>query len=225
MPGKAYEGEGLDRVKGRGRKEKGERRREKGGEEQLIQNGHEDKPLYDPSLLRDLDFEGDKQVTYDPEISPQNPGENLLMRPLCRSDFDRGYMVLLGQLTKVGEVTREEFDERFSTMENCPDTYYITVIEDTTTGQIIGSASLIKEFKFIRQCSARGRIEDVVVDNAYRGKQLGKLLLDTLTKLGKRVGCYKMSLECLDKVVGFYETFGYRKEEGQNYMCRRYQPK
>ena len=53
--------------------------------------------------------------------------------------------------------------------------YYITVIEDTRTKSIIGASSLITEFKIIHNCSLRGRLEDVVVNNTYRGKQLGKL--------------------------------------------------
>lgn len=53
--------------------------------------------------------------------------------------------------------------------------YYITVIEDTRSGRLIGSASLVTELKFIHECALRGRLEDVVVNNTYRGKQLGKL--------------------------------------------------
>jgi glucosamine-phosphate N-acetyltransferase len=42
------------------------------------------------------------------------------------------------------------------------------------TGEVIGSATLLLEQKFIHNCAKRGRIEDVVVDDRYRGKQLGK---------------------------------------------------
>lgn len=53
--------------------------------------------------------------------------------------------------------------------------YYVTVIEDTRTKSIIGAATLVTEFKFIHEGGIRGRLEDVVVNNTYRGKQLGKL--------------------------------------------------
>ncbi|KAJ8309034.1 hypothetical protein KUTeg_013908 [Tegillarca granosa] len=100
---------------------------------------------------------------------------------------------------------------------------FITVVEDKTTNQIIGSATLVKELKFIHQCSARGRIEDIVVNDSYRGKQLGKLLCDVAFLLSRKVGCYKVSLECWDKMVPFYKSFGLVKEEGQNYMCYRFE--
>ena len=42
-------------------------------------------------------------------MSPQNPGEGLIIRPLALGDFHNGYMELLKQLTKVGDVTLEMF--------------------------------------------------------------------------------------------------------------------
>ncbi len=39
-------------------------------------------------------------------------------------------------------------------MKSANSTYYVTVIEDTETNQIIGAASLIFERKFIRECAA-----------------------------------------------------------------------
>lgn len=53
--------------------------------------------------------------------------------------------------------------------------YYVTVVEDTRIGEIIGAATLVLEHKFIHDCATRGRLEDVVVNDTYRGKQLGKL--------------------------------------------------
>lgn len=53
--------------------------------------------------------------------------------------------------------------------------YFVTVIEDTRSNKIIGSSTLITQFKFIHECGLHARLEDVVVNNSYRGKQLGKL--------------------------------------------------
>lgn len=38
-------------------------------------------------------------------------------------------------------------------MKRCPNTYYVTVIEDTQLGQVIGAATLVTELKFIRNCA------------------------------------------------------------------------
>lgn len=60
-------------------------------------------------------------------------------------------------------------------MLGCPNSYFVIVVEDVRTNRVISSCTVHIERKFIRNCSSRGRIEDVVVDDAYRGKQLGKL--------------------------------------------------
>lgn len=60
-------------------------------------------------LLTHLNFER-SPAKFQPPISAVAPGEPwLLVRPLCESDYDRGFLKLLAQLTAVGEVTRTEF--------------------------------------------------------------------------------------------------------------------
>lgn len=102
--------------------------------------------------------------------------------------------------------------------------YYVTVIVDSRYDKIIGSATLVLEHKFIHGCSVRGRLEDVVVDDTYRGKQLGKLIVVTVSLLAQRLGCYKMSLDCKDKLIPFYKSIGYVLEPGNaNTMNIRYE--
>lgn len=107
-----------------------------------------------------------------------------------------GYCTLLGQLTEIGDITKEKFNKRFREMQAAKDTYYVVVIEDTKIQKIIGAATLFVEKKMLRgaslvcslnlldsSCSLYfkcGHIEDVVVDSTYRGKQLGKRWVDVL---------------------------------------------
>lgn len=185
------------------------------------ENGVTDELLFDPALLASLDY-SKSCGSYKDGVSPQNPGEGLSVRPLALGDFHNGYIQLLKQLTKVGEISQEQFEDRFRKMKACPDSYYIVVIEDTALGQTVGSATLVREQKFIHGATARARVEDVVVSDQYRGKQLGKVLLDVLVLLSKALGCYKVSLECTDQMVNFYSMFGFNCDEGQNYMQQRY---
>ena len=46
-------------------------------------------------------------------------------------------------------------------------------------------------------------------------------LVETLNLMGKHLGAYKMSLECKDENIPFYETLGYKKED-QYFMVIRY---
>ncbi|XP_043930335.1 glucosamine 6-phosphate N-acetyltransferase isoform X1 [Protopterus annectens] len=176
-------------------------------------------PLFDPRFLQELDW-SQNTASFSPVISPLNPGEGLVLRPLCTADFNRGFFKVLSQLTEVGEVTPEQFIKKFEHMKKSGD-YYSVVVEDTGLGHIVATATLIIEHKFIHSCAKRGRVEEVVVSDACRGKQLGKLLMSVLTLLSKKLGCYKITLECLPKNVAFYEKFGY-SSSAEVYMQKRF---
>ena len=123
--------------------------------------------LFDRQLLKDLDLSM-CPTTFNPPISIEAPGEGLLMRPLSLGDFHRGFLPLLSQLTTVGEVAEEQWQQRFNRMLSMQGTYLVTVIEETNSGQVVGSATLVVEDKFIHNCGRVGRVEDVVVSKEVR---------------------------------------------------------
>ncbi|CAI5450966.1 unnamed protein product [Caenorhabditis angaria] len=144
---------------------------------------------------------------------PKEFADGFKIRPLHENDFSKGYLDLLSQLTTVGKVNETKYFERFEVMKNThPLSYYIVVIEDVKNNKIVGSSSLVIEWKFIHEASSRGRIEDVVVDKEQRGKKFGAVLNEILVSLGKSLGCYKLSLECVEGLVPFYSQFGYKDD-------------
>ena len=54
-----------------------------------------------------------------------------------------------------------------------------------------------------------GHIEDVVVDEKFRGQGVGAMMMKTLIKEAIIKKCYKVSLECRDEKVGFYNALGF----------------
>ncbi|XP_032662627.1 probable glucosamine 6-phosphate N-acetyltransferase isoform X2 [Odontomachus brunneus] len=132
--------------------------------------------------------------------------DGLLIRPLKSTDHEKGYLVLLSQLTDVGNnITKDQF------------------LKDIYTGKIIGCATLLVEQKFIHNCGLRGRLEDVVVDNNYRGKSLGKLVVTIIVQLSRYFHCYKLSLDCTDRLVPFYENIGFKREPNNaNHLNMRF---
>jgi glucosamine-phosphate N-acetyltransferase len=137
---------------------------------------------------------------------------------LKKSDFEIGYLELLGQLTSVGDLSKDSFDERFESMRNAKGCYFIMVLEDEENNRLAGSSTLFIEYKFIHEAGLRARLEDVVVDEGYRGRQLGKLLVSAVTELAKKLDCYKISLDCSDLVINFYKSLGYVAEPGRANM-------
>lgn len=164
-------------------------------------------PLFDPSLLQELDWSSNT-VSFSPPISPSQPGQGLVLRPLCTADLDRGtayhstvcplmfsssdnrdkrtfvFMpfqafirsyhnspwlgmsqknsskVLLSPDTKTFQFfiyLRKtthffSFIANFEHMKKSGD-YYVIVVEDTNLGQIVATATLIIEHKFIHACA------------------------------------------------------------------------
>ncbi|XP_046849190.1 glucosamine 6-phosphate N-acetyltransferase-like [Xenia sp. Carnegie-2017] len=188
-------------------------------ENHVTSNDDYGKLLFDKDLLTAIDFT-ESQRRLDLLVSPSNLGDNFNMRPLSENDYEKGYIDLLAQLTSVGNIHKEKYLKRFREMKECPNTYYIVVIEDTAIKKIVAAASLVLEQKFIHEIALRGRIEEVVVHSAYRGKHFGKLLVECVTLLAKDLGCYKISLDCKEPLLSFYKKFGY-KDEGVHYLVNR----
>lgn len=184
-------------------------------------DSEDDLQIFDRSLLASLDLSEFSCVcSTDPCSS-----DSLYLRPLARSDFDKGFVQLLSQLTSVGEISRDGFSNRFDEMRGSSGGgYYVVVVEDRCSGSVVGSATLVVEYKFIHGCALRGRLEDVVVSDGYRGRRLGKLLVSTITQLAKRLGCYKLTLDCHNDMVPFYSAMGYMCEPNRaNFMTQRFQ--
>lgn len=176
--------------------------------------------LFDDTLLRSMDL-SKCQLSERGQNYPHPGGDGLLVRPLEREDYTKGYLSLLSQLTKVGDYDRKTYDAQFDRMKALPGVYYVLVIEDVTSQRVVASATLVMELKFIRNAATRGRIEELVVDNEYRKLHLGSYLLELLTVLSRELGAYKITLDCKEELEGFYKKYGY-VNEGQLYLSQRF---
>ena len=78
-----------------------------------------------------------------------------------------------------------------------------------TKQNVIGTATLLIEPKLIYNISFVGHIEDVVVDNKYRGYGIGKMMITHLTNKAELLDCYKVILDCAEKNSFFYSKCGF----------------
>ena len=107
-------------------------------------NGSNDQALFSPSLISE-------------QVASQLP-TGYSIRPLERTDFEKGFLDVLRVLTQVGEVTKEEFEQRFDDMRGPvagsgeaaaaanKGGYHILVILDGEK-KIVGTGALIVEKK------------------------------------------------------------------------------
>ena len=132
-------------------------------------------------------------------------------------------MELLQKLTETGVVTRTEFKARYKELfTKGKDMYRIVVLVDLAKNKVVGNGTLLLERKFIRNCGIVSpynanalqcaHIEDIVVDETYRGKGLGKRVVNVLQDLAQHHKAYKIILDCDEKVSGFYSKSGFESK-------------
>jgi len=141
-----------------------------------------------------------------------------IVRNLCKHDYDSNYLQLLGEDFTIhdGTISRGDFTDYISTLHT---NHQILVIEhhsnDISGSYIIGSSTIFIETKLIHNFGKVAHIEDVIVHNEFRGKGLGKLLLDKCIEIAKQNECYKIILDCSDHNCRFYENCGFSKKGNQ----------
>jgi glucosamine-phosphate N-acetyltransferase len=131
------------------------------------------------------------------------------IRKIELNDYYKGYFDLLSQLTFSNKVEFEIWENQLNQVNNNP-YHNIFVIEHKN--KIIGSITLLIELKIIRGVSKVSHIEDVIISNEYRGKGLAKKLIEYCINLSKLNKCYKIILNCDEKLFKFYSKFGFEKK-------------
>ena len=147
---------------------------------------------------------------------PSRPSVSL--REISAADFDGGFLSLLNKLTEVreSEISRDAFEERIRSLR--PSKFILVAVEGS--GRVVGTAAVFLEPKLQRGLGHVGHIEDVVVDEAYRGSSLGRVLIDRVVRYATGEGprkCFKVILDCNEKNTGFYERCGFHRAE----VCMR----
>ena len=141
-----------------------------------------------------------------------------MIRNLCKDDYVSNYLQLLGQDFTINDVTIS-FADFTNYIDKLQPTQQILVIEhnenDNTSPFIIGSSTILIETKLIHNFGKVAHIEDVIVHTEFRGKGLGKLLLDKCIEIAKQNECYKIILDCSDNNCKFYENCGLMKKGNQ----------
>ena len=132
---------------------------------------------------------------------------NFVIRDLHGPDISAGLLDTLSNLAEA-RLTPEEAGElhrrRLRTGVRC------YVAWSTVSKAVIGTASLLVEQKFIHQGGMVGHIEDVSVRLGYEKRGIGTALVRHATEQARKIGCYKVILNCAEHLIPFYESLGFR---------------
>lgn len=130
-------------------------------------------------------------------------------RKVQKDDIYKGHLNLYKQLTTINpnNISVREYENFVNSLNN---NHIIYVVEKENC--IIGTITIVIEQKLIHDLGKVAHIEDVVVDSNYRGYDIGTTLIKMAIEHAKEQQCYKIILDCNEKVQGFYEKVGFTQK-------------
>lgn len=134
------------------------------------------------------------------------PGSpNLVFRPIEKEDA-HSVCLLLEQLSEFpGGVDVIDIENSWKNFASSSNTYAVVGVADD---KIICYGSVIIEYKI--RGGRSGHIEDIVVDQQFRQKGYGELLITHLINYCEAAGCYKIILDCYEKTIPFYNKLHFK---------------
>ena len=130
------------------------------------------------------------------------------VRELRGSDITENFLETLASLSEVG-LTPDRAKEVFRERLRRGIRGYVACLD----GRVVGSASLLVEEKFIHGGGLSSHIEDVAVHRDFQKQGIGAELVRFLVEEARRLGCYKVILNCREGNVPFYEKTGFRRHD------------
>lgn len=132
---------------------------------------------------------------------------NVNYRLLEEEDYNKGFLDVVNYFTKSKKkVNFNDFRNHYNKVINQNSLVYVAEYNN----KIIGTAKLLIEYKFHNNLTKMGHLEDVVVNEKYRGYSIGKKLVTLLINEAKKQNCYKVTLCSSKKNKEFYIKCGFK---------------
>lgn len=119
------------------------------------------------------------------------------------------YLLLLSNLTSTEYIETKLFKDNIEKISQMG-TIIVGIISDSSNNfEIVASGSIVIEPKIIRGGRNVGHIEDIVVADHMRGQGISQKILDILRNIAREKNCYKIILDCDNKVKNVYIKNGF----------------
>ena len=128
----------------------------------------------------------------------------MIYRDLCYKDY-RNYINLI---QKYKNIDYNESKFRY-TLDKINNNGKIIICEHNN--QIIGTITILIDYKFIHNFSKYAHFEDVFIDPNHQKKGICRNLLNLGITYAKSNKCLKIKLNCVDKLKQLYEKFNFEK--------------
>ena len=153
------------------------------------------------------------------EVS-QSTNDNYYYDDLCSliekfpqfvNSINESYLKLLSHLTESPPLENDVFLQQINKIYNNNSKIFIKYfnIPSNENFTIIGSVTCFLEPKIIRNARFSAHIEDVVVHKDFRNKGIANYLIKQAIEYANQNNCYKIILDCDEKLIPFYNKFGF----------------
>jgi glucosamine-phosphate N-acetyltransferase len=145
-------------------------------------------------------------------------GEVIRFHLLSAHWLERGYLDVLSQLSPCELAPTAAKQVLLAQMQDCGRSLWPLVgvlggQHSRDAPRVVACGTLLVEQKFIHGGGKAGHVEDLVVEQCFRGLGIGHAMLETLVSLAQEQGCYKVVLSCRRGAEGFYERCGFHPFE------------
>jgi glucosamine-phosphate N-acetyltransferase len=135
---------------------------------------------------------------------------DLVIRDLKETDLTQGLQETLSNLANV-QLTPQQAMEIHRERQRSGVRTYVAI--DPEKKEIVGTLSLLVERKFIHAGGRVGHIEDVAVRRGFEKRGIGGALVRHATEEARKLGCYKVILNCFERLEPFYASLGFRRHD------------
>ena len=124
-----------------------------------------------------------------------------MIRLLESKDYDK-YCNLINEFRQ----TKFTYDDFLNFIESNHINVWIIEINDC----LVGTGTILFEQKLIHNFGVVAHIEDIVISESHKKKGYGLLLVQYLIQKSKDKSCYKIILNCDEKIKFFYEKNNFK---------------
>lgn len=136
------------------------------------------------------------------------PEPRVQVRRACPEDLP-AVLALYAQMDDGKHLPMEEAEAIYDQLSAYPDfRLYVAECE----GRVVGTFTLLVMRNLAHMGSASGLVESVVVDEAFRGRRIGRAMMEFARAHCRERGCYKLALSSnlsRERAHAFYDGLGF----------------
>lgn len=132
---------------------------------------------------------------------------NIKIRSLIEDDLEGSDFFKTLSVFKDFELSEDKAREVFQDCQRRGIETYVAFSDN----RVVGAIRLLFEAKYYHKGRLAAHIEDVATHPDYQGQGIASALIEYALGIVKEKQCYKVILDCEEKLIPFYSRFGFKE--------------